>query len=188
MKRKEAAALGLVTYQVKNPCKRGHDSVRYTKGGGCVECVSFLRGITISRRNRSLQNNVLSNAAREAGKTTYVPENKCKYGHLLRYVESNNCVECDKFQIKKHKISQKFSRIKKVYSLNKNQYLSLVKTQNSCCKICGDFKENNFSLHIDHCHETNRVRALLCSKCNQGIGLLNHSPDLLRKAAEYCEK
>jgi hypothetical protein len=187
MKRKEAANLGLVTYKTSNPCTRGHNSERYTKGGGCVECVGLLRGKTIDRRNRSLLNNVLAEEAKAKGLLCYIPENPCKAGHKLRFVNSNNCVDCDKMQAEKHKVSKQFTRIKKIYGLTKETYLQMVAVQKSACKLCGNKVENHFNLHIDHCHKTNIVRGLLCGKCNQGIGLLNHSPELLRKAAGYCE-
>lgn len=37
--RKEAKAQGLKTYFTGNPCKRGHNSQRYTSSRGCVECL-----------------------------------------------------------------------------------------------------------------------------------------------------
>jgi hypothetical protein len=42
-------------------------------------------------------------------------------------------------------------------------------------------------LALDHDHTTGEFRGFLCQKCNQAIGLLNDSPELLRIAAEYIE-
>ena len=41
--------------------------------------------------------------------------------------------------------------------------------------------------HIDHDHETGKVRALLCGTCNLGLGTFGHSPERLRRAADYIE-
>lgn len=184
--RKEAEEKGFNLYITGFPCKRGHISERYTKGGACAECVAFTRSNHPDKRRRSAANIVHAKQAEIAGKTTFIPDKPCKHGHMLRFTISNNCVECDEITRKKHKISQKYCRIKKVYKLQKEEYLKLVSDQNSSCKICGKYVENHFRLHIDHCHDTNKVRALLCGTCNQGIGLLKHSADLLLKAAEYC--
>lgn len=185
--KKLAAASGLIHFQGR-PCIRNHSGLRYTKGGQCVECIGLARGNPINPRGRSTSNHENSLKAASEGKTTYEPAAPCKFGHLLRYVNSNNCVQCDKDTLAKHKINAKFARIKKLYSLEKNQYLDLVKSQNSSCKLCKKFEFNYFKLYIDHCHDTNKVRGLLCNKCNQGIGLLNHNAELLREAAVYCEE
>lgn len=177
---------GIVHYQ-GDICKRGHSGLRYTKGGQCIECIGLARNTSIRPKQRSIKNHELSLKAASLGHTTYIPEKPCKYGHLLRYVNSNNCVECDKFQLEKHKINAKYARIKKEYGLSKNEYLQLVHDQWSCCKLCNKHIPDHFKLHVDHCHDTNKVRGLLCGKCNQGIGLLNHDIELLRKAALYCE-
>lgn len=51
------------------------------------------------------------------------------------------------------------------------------------CAICG--KE---SQHLDHDHESGRVRAGLCSTCNQGIGSFYDNPELLEQAADYLRR
>jgi hypothetical protein len=42
-------------------------------------------------------------------------------------------------------------------------------------------------LSIDHCHETGKVRGLLCDACNTGIGRFSDQVDLLQKAIDYLE-
>lgn len=62
------------------------------------------------------------------------------------------------------------------------------------CKICSTSikfrdsgKEDASGLRVDHCHDTGKVRGLLCVTCNAGIGYLKDSPQLLRKAVDYLE-
>lgn len=183
---KLAAQQGLVHFQGA-VCAKGHSGLRYTKGAQCVECVGIARGNPINPRGRSNVNHDASLKAAKEGSTTYVPSTPCKHGHSLRYVNSNNCVECDKLALEKHKLSAKYARIKKIYGLSKDAYLSMVHLQNSRCSLCMRHEPDHFKLHVDHCHNTNKVRGLLCGKCNQGIGLLNHDPELIAKAAIYCK-
>jgi hypothetical protein len=53
--------------------------------------------------------------------------------------------------------------------------------QKKRCAIC----DIEAYLVIDHNHQTNQVRGLICSQCNTGIGLLGDSPERLMKAVEY---
>lgn len=84
--------------------------------------------------------------------------------------------------------------LKKDFGITLNDYKKLLKDQNGVCKLCekpevtkhqkGKIKD----LAVDHCHESGIVRGLLCWVCNTGIGKLQDSPELLRKAADYIEK
>ncbi len=51
----------------------------------------------------------------------------------------------------------------------------------SLCLICG--RERN--LVVDHEHKSGKVRGLLCSGCNTGLGLFDENPVLFDKAKEY---
>lgn len=42
--------------------------------------------------------------------------------------------------------------------------------------------------HIDHNHATNRVRGLLCVRCNVALGVVESTPRWLSRTAAYLEK
>ena len=63
-------------------------------------------------------------------------------------------------------------------------YEEMLQAQGGVCAICGKQQEGR-SLSVDHCHETGRIRGLLCTRCNLGIGNLQDDPGVLRKAIEY---
>ena len=71
------------------------------------------------------------------------------------------------------------------YGLSDKGYNAILADQHGRCPICtGKFD----SLCIDHCHLTGKVRGLLCTKCNLGLGYFNDDPNCLRAAAAYLEK
>ena len=67
--------------------------------------------------------------------------------------------------------------------LTEEQYLDMHERQGYACAICGA----EVQLHIDHDHETDTVRLLLCPDCNRGLGQFQDSPELLRQAALYLD-
>lgn len=85
------------------------------------------------------------------------------------------------------------------YGLTPESYQALYESQGGLCAICGTEGTSDViphhvraatgasRLNIDHCHETGKVRGLLCNLCNTGIGHLKDSPDLLRAALRYLE-
>jgi hypothetical protein len=68
----------------------------------------------------------------------------------------------------------------------------MLTAQDSKCAICGGGPAGGIKaaarLHVDHDHDTGKVRALLCNGCNRGIGYLKDDPALLRVAADYIEQ
>lgn len=61
----------------------------------------------------------------------------------------------------------------------------MLHSQNFSCAICQTALKFDKFTHIDHDHETNRVRGILCHHCNTAVGLFRDSPELMRRAMEY---
>jgi len=83
---------------------------------------------------------------------------------------------------------QKNWQLKSKYGITLEDYNQLFIQQNGCCKICerhqSQFKK---ALAVDHCHSTGKVRGLLCTSCNNGLGRFKDSAELLKIAANYIE-
>lgn len=73
------------------------------------------------------------------------------------------------------------------YGIGLKQYDEMFDKQGGCCDICGDIPIRH-SLNVDHCHATEKVRALLCRTCNLGLGHFRNNPTRLVKAAKYLIK
>ena len=73
------------------------------------------------------------------------------------------------------------------FGLSANDYARMLAEQGGVCAICGAPPTEGRRLHIDHCHDSGKVRALLCSKCNTFLGLADDDPERMRAAANYVE-
>ncbi len=81
-----------------------------------------------------------------------------------------------------------YSQVRR-YGLTVEEFREMRARQADLCAICGGPWRgwNGQNPHIDHCHETGRVRGLLCASCNSAIGRFGDNPALLRRAADYLE-
>lgn len=73
----------------------------------------------------------------------------------------------------------------RAYGLTIYQYNQIAKEQEYGCAICGTVPK--LRLNVDHCHQTKRVRGLLCWRCNRGLEHFRDDPRLFRVAAVYLE-
>jgi len=81
--------------------------------------------------------------------------------------------------------------IKRTYGISYKDYIGMQELQGNRCAICKSSESSNKRtdrFFVDHCHATGKVRGLLCSKCNHGLGHFNDSPKLLLNAVKYLEK
>ena len=70
------------------------------------------------------------------------------------------------------------------YRLSNSDYQDMLISQKELCLICNKFMKNP---NVDHCHETGKVRGLLCNKCNMALGLLKDSIENLKNAILYLK-
>lgn len=81
---------------------------------------------------------------------------------------------------------------KNKYGASKEQYEQIVISQDFRCKICNKHQsELNGRLHLDHDHNTSKVRGALCVSCNMHLGMLDrikNKPEWSKSALKYLEE
>ena len=104
----------------------------------------------------------------------------------------NECKPCHNrlqkeryYSVPKEERHDRDKYLQRMYRMSEDEYDRRVSNINSCCECCG--KESN-RLFVDHCHDTGRVRGLLCQLCNSGIGMLGDNLEGLIRAVRYLEK
>lgn|SRR6185437_1986870 len=75
--------------------------------------------------------------------------------------------------------------LKRHYNMTLEEYDILVAQQNGRCLICD---QPDSLLNVDHCHESGRVRGLLCRLCNAGLGSFKDDPVRLQSAINYLAR
>jgi Recombination endonuclease VII len=69
------------------------------------------------------------------------------------------------------------------YGLTRPEMVAIERSHAGACAIC----RRETKLVVDHDHKTGKVRGLLCSTCNTGLGKLGDNADRLRQAIQYLE-
>jgi hypothetical protein len=83
--------------------------------------------------------------------------------------------------------------LRTIHGITLKDYNRLLEQQGGICAICGQEeigKDRNGEkkvLSVDHNHKTGKIRGLLCSKCNHGIGLMRENIKILTNAINYLK-
>lgn len=139
-------------------------------------------------------------------KTLLNNEIKCKGCNTLKSVHSFRedkrthsgytpyCIHCNKRkcaeyqQTEQAKENQRNNHFIKNYGISLQVYNEMVIKQNNVCAICNNFERVKKVLSVDHCHKTGKVRGLLCSDCNNGLGQFKDDCTILNNAIKYLMK
>ncbi len=72
------------------------------------------------------------------------------------------------------------------YGINAEEYRLILEYQGGVCYICRRANGARKRLSVDHCHETGRVRGLLCGPCNRDVvGHLRDEPEAFLRGYNY---
>lgn len=75
-------------------------------------------------------------------------------------------------------------RLRYEYNITVEQHQQMLIEANGKCALC--YREDK--LVIDHCHNTGKVRGLLCSHCNTGLGQFRDDIEALQRSIEYLKQ
>ena len=72
----------------------------------------------------------------------------------------------------------------RLYGLTIEQFDAMIIAQRGLCGICGRFMDRPC---VDHCHETGKIRGLLCVGCNTKLAVLENK-EYFDKARQYLQR
>ena len=100
-------------------------------------------------------------------------------------MKTGRCNVCNTCNHKRYRDYRRGWEIQKDFGITLEEYNELLrKTTN--CSICGI--EQKVSFHLDHNHNTGKIREFLCINCNQGLGQFKENLNSLKNAISYLEK
>jgi len=75
----------------------------------------------------------------------------------------------------------------RLYGVTREQYDNILASQGGVCALCGAPPPRNAELCLDHCHDSSRVRGILCQRCNKALHALE-DPKWVQRAQAYLKK
>lgn len=90
----------------------------------------------------------------------------------------------------KYKAKRRNESLRYLYGLTLDQYNEMRIVKKYRCAICGIHESQSLrkKLYIDHCHDTKKIRGLLCVLCNTGLGSFADDTSRLATAMLYLTK
>mgnify|MGYP003393033431 CR=1 FL=1 len=83
------------------------------------------------------------------------------------------------------------NNLKRQYGLSLEDYKEMLRVQDNRCAICKDdfFSSLTKRPEVDHCHDTGKVRGLLCKECNlRVLPLVERFEKYRHEILEYLSK
>jgi len=75
------------------------------------------------------------------------------------------------------------------YGISRSEWDALFASQGNCCAICTVTEPGGKShWHTDHCHDTGKVRGILCHHCNRMLGAARDTRVILSAGMQYLER
>lgn len=78
-------------------------------------------------------------------------------------------------------------QLKQNYGIGLSDKVEMWIKQGKSCAICQKTLLTLREAKLDHCHETGRIRKILCYLCNTGLGCFKDNTKLLQSAISYLD-
>lgn len=126
------------------------------------------------------------------GNAAYWQENKERLAEHNRQYGADNREAICKNKKEYYQANKRAARdwaLKKRFGITLDEYEALLDKQGGCCAICGGGPgAKGKSYAVDHDHPTGKIRGILCSKCNRGLGYAGESLQIFGRIVEYLVK
>ena len=110
--------------------------------------------------------------------------------------------KCKKCYVKKQQekydpLKKRNENLKRCYGITLNKYNEMLEKQDGKCATCGTTEPGGRKsgrgggtnvFVVDHCHDTGKVRGLLCHSCNRAMGLLGDNVSVIESMIKYLEE
>lgn len=115
---------------------------------------------------------------------------ECKNREYRKWAKTEKGKNNSKRKYQNNKPKHRNWELKRLFGITLEDYNKMLLEQNEVCAICNQKEMNKKyrTLSVDHCHKTGKVRGLLCSNCNLGIGNMKDNINNLKNAINYLEK
>lgn len=80
------------------------------------------------------------------------------------------------------------SCLRKNFGISLEDFDAIILAQGGVCAVCRQPFRHKRHPHVDHCHTTGKIRGVLCSQCNTGIGMLRESALIMHSAIAYLDR
>ena len=98
------------------------------------------------------------------------------------------CKSCKKDKYK-HSDNAKYNawarQLKRNYNITPDDYNRMFEEQNGVCAGCKEPNSSGTKFCVDHDHQTDVVRGLLCGPCNRALGLIKDKISTLQNLSIY---
>lgn len=74
------------------------------------------------------------------------------------------------------------------YGITIEQFDAMLESQGGVCAVCKGPALGKGRYHVDHDHDTGKIRGLLCHKCNVALGMVQDSREHLTRLIQYLER
>lgn len=95
----------------------------------------------------------------------------------------------DRERHRRNPLLKKASELRYKYGLPFERYQEMMRSQEGRCALCGIPEKDapRGVLHVDHCHVSGKIRALLCGRCNTALEAVER-PGFVDAARAYLAR